>query len=104
MNEKIIQLFARISELREWFVRSVASRQIMPKSRMLSQGWPNLRVAFGFSFPKVCVRQLCSAIAIERDLDKLRSLLRQLEFTLTEYSLDLQNRAVFLSNPSRVSD
>ena len=54
--------------------------------------------------PEERLRQLCSAIAIERDLDKLRSLLRQLEFTLTEYSLDLQNRAVFLSNPSRVSD
>jgi hypothetical protein len=54
--------------------------------------------------PEERLRQLCSAIAVEHDLDKLRSLLRQLEFTLAEYSLDLQNRAVFLSDPFGISD
>jgi len=49
--------------------------------------------------PEERLRQLCNAIVGERDLNKLRSLLRQLEFTLAEYSLDLQNRAIFLSHP-----
>jgi len=54
--------------------------------------------------PEERLRQLCSAIAVEQDFDKLRSLLQQLEFTLAEYGLDLQNRAVFLSDPSIMSD
>ena len=54
--------------------------------------------------PEERLRQLCSAIAAEKDFDKLRSLLQQLEFTLAEYGLDLQNRAVFLSDLSGISD
>ena len=33
-------------------------------------------------------------IAVESDPEELHSLLRQLEFALTEYALDVQNRAV----------
>ena len=54
--------------------------------------------------PEERLRQLCREIAEERDLQKVQSLLRQLEFTLAEYGLDLQNRAVFLSHPSGTSD
>ena len=42
-------------------------------------------------------------IAVESDPEELHSLLRQLEFALTEYGLDVQNRAVFLSNPPKTS-
>ena len=42
-------------------------------------------------------------IARESDPEELHSLLRQLQFALTEYGLDVQNRAVFLSNPPETS-
>lgn len=53
--------------------------------------------------PEERIRQLCAVIAIETDPEELRSLLRQLEFALTEYGLDVQNRAIFLSNPPGTS-
>jgi len=52
--------------------------------------------------PEERIRQLCAAIAAESDPEQLRSLFRQLEFALTEYSLDVQNRAVFLANTSGI--
>jgi len=49
--------------------------------------------------PEERIRQLCAVIAVESNMEEVRSLLRQLEFALTEYGLDVQNRAIFLSNP-----
>ena len=54
--------------------------------------------------PEEHLRHLCAAIAVERDFDKLRSLLRELDFTLAEFGLDLQNRAVFFNDPSSISN
>ena len=54
--------------------------------------------------PEERIRQLCAVIAVEVDPEELRSLLRQLEFALTEYGrLDIQNRAIFLFNPPGTS-
>jgi len=53
--------------------------------------------------PEERIRQLCAVISIEADPEELRSLLQQLEFALTEYGLDIQNRAIFLSNPPQTS-
>ena len=53
--------------------------------------------------PEEQIPQLCAVIAIEADSEELRSLLRQLEFALTEYGLNVQNRAIFLSNPPGTS-
>jgi hypothetical protein len=50
--------------------------------------------------PEERIRQLCGVIATEANPEKLHSLLQQLDFALTEYGLDMQNRAVFFSNPS----
>ena len=49
--------------------------------------------------PEERIQKLCAMIARESDPEELHSLLRQLQFALTEYGLDVQNRAVFLSNP-----
>ena len=53
--------------------------------------------------PEKRIQKLCAMIAVESDPEELHSLLRQLEFALTEYGLDVQNRAVLLSNPPETS-
>ena len=44
--------------------------------------------------PEKRIQKLCAMIAVESDPEEPHSLLRQLEFALTENGLDVQNRAV----------
>jgi hypothetical protein len=54
--------------------------------------------------PEESIRHLCSLLATEQNPEQLKSLLQKLEYAVSEYTLDMQNRAVFLSNPSSAAD
>jgi len=54
--------------------------------------------------PEESIRHLCSSLAAEQNPEQLKLLLQQLEYAVSEYILDMQNRAVFLSNPSSAAD
>jgi len=53
--------------------------------------------------PEERIQALCKVIAIETSPEELRALSRQLEFAITEYALDMQNRAVRLFQPPKTS-
>jgi len=53
--------------------------------------------------PQERIQVLCQVIAVETSPEELRALSRQLEFAITEYTLDMQNRAVRFSHPPKTS-
>jgi hypothetical protein len=54
--------------------------------------------------PEESIRHLCSLLAVEQNPEHLKLLLQQLEYAVAEYTLDVQNRAVYLCNPSSAAD